>query len=478
MFRKRFLPVIYLEQTRAAILNFLKSIQNNHYICSLLDKIIITLAGLLSSLFVARHVGPETLGNWFLIFTFISLFSLISEFGATSYLVRIGTPNSGQVTASIFLSCSLALLFISLIITSLNAFQNILPSVFSGGIIHWATFLIFLAALGAHIKALIIVKNLYIKQLFINLFSIGMSLLIFLNLSEINIYSLLIFNISHQLIFIIICLMTKNWSYGAFGWSEIKQNIDYSKFISASQLSESTSRFIVNLIFYNFIGAGFVGMFNHANRILSLPVRNSIHALQRVNLAKISQNSDAKETLLLYSTTYKYLNMISYLYFIFIFFNSEKIVDLLYGSGEEWFQMAGVLKALSFSILLLPASAISINFLQKNGLARRIFILEIVKRGIFYVVIVGTSYFFETFVAVAYSMLFLCFAFIDYSAIDDKNVKHILIDMKSFLLIVSCAIISHIGLLNFFTGYSYFSISVSLLTLAAVLIFKNEKSLR
>ncbi len=349
----------------------------------------------ISTIILARVLGPREFGLIGMITIFIAIGNSLIEGGLTTSLLRMRNPTKKDFSTVFFINIVVSI-FVYLVIfwvaPSISIFYE--EPQLTEVIRVYATGFIIVAFKSVHVVRLTVklqFKNITLFNLPGNIIASTVS--IYLAYHGYGVWSLVVLFILNQLISTFIFWIGAKWkpSFLIDGKSAKKHfNFGYKLMIS-SQLNILYDN-INNILIGKFFSARSLGYYERAYTLNSYPTSIFSSILNKVTLPLLAKIKNDER--LLIDLFYKVLRIIvfsSYLLCGILFLISEELIYLLL--GKDWQESILIFKILVFSFMLYPIHTFNINILNLFGRSDLFLKIEVLKKIIaIFVIVVALTF--------------------------------------------------------------------------------------
>lgn len=326
----------------------------------------------LSFFVLSALLSVEDFGVYAMLYSLVSIFSLFKDLGLKEATVQADEISEIQLSTLFWVQCFLGVvlfLTISLCSPLFLRFYNL-----EGGELNTLIFLlgfnILIQSLSLQHYALLL-KNLEFKKIaLLNISANGISLLIgiYFALNSQGYWALVYKLLSHTLILSLGYVVFSQWKpLFVFDLKGVQKFIKFGLNLFAGNIIQNVSSNNLSQIFIGkYLGVDFVGLFNRADTLLTLPSKSLNQSFKLVGLSTLKKlRDDPIKYERFYLTLMKVLSSMTIPIVLFIiFFTNSIIVNSI---GEKWLSLApivkglglmGICKASSFAVPLLNITSL------------------------------------------------------------------------------------------------------------------------
>jgi len=303
---------------------------------------------------LARLLTPKEFGMVAIVNVFLAFFNLLSNFGIGPAVIQKKELSDEEISSifsfSILFGFGLALIFYFI--------SPMIASFYNNDVITDIARLMSLAILFQSLKVVpnaLNLKKLRFKE--IGIISIAVYVVsgivaIILAYKGFSYYALVINSIlSGLLAFIAFYILEPVKISLIIRISALKKIARFSVFQFFFNFINYFSRNADNLLIGKFFGAAPLGFYDKSYRLMMMPVQNLTHVITPVLHPVLSQYQNEKKTI--YNAYYKVVKLLSVIGLplsVFLFFNANEIINIIY--GPQWEQSIPVFKLLALTVAI------------------------------------------------------------------------------------------------------------------------------
>lgn len=428
--------------------NFLIKKSLSGVLWTFLDVCINKIGFFLTTLYLARILGPEVYGLIGMITIFITIGNSLVDSGMSVSLIRMPQISKLDISSVFFgnlfvsIVVYLVLFFLSPSISSFYN-QDILLNVIR------VYCLVFIISAFRVVQTAIIIRNLDFKKntlLTIPAVLISIFIGVFLAKEGYGIWSVVFMYISQQSILtFLLWYFTKERIDIVFSFNVLKKHFSFGYKLTISGLLNTACNNFNNILIGKYYPLQLSGYYERAYSLNQYPVSVFTAIISKVSLpilSKIQSNRSKVISILHYLIKYSFFVMSLLMLFMIVF--AKEIVMILL--GKDWIDTAPYLQVISIACVFMPIHTFNVNIMQiygrsdlflKSELIKKIFqitcIVMLFKFGIFWMIssLVFTSIF-ELFINAYFVKKIISFGF-------KKQFFIIIKPLLLFLLVLSCS---------------------------------------
>ena len=301
---------------------------------------------------LARLLSPEEFGVVAIVTVFVTFFQLLSDFGIGPAIVQNQNLNKNDVkslfTVMILVGFTMSLLFFLSADIIAEFYDNIelikITQLLSISVFFYSVQVVPLA---------LIQKELKFRELGVISFSVQTFtgiIAVFLAFKDFSYYSLIIKSIiESSVLFLIYLSITKPGFTIRISITSIKKVFRFSIYQFLFNFINYFSRNSDNILIGKYLSSSSLGYYDKSYRLMLLPVQNLTHVITPVLMPVLSKYGDDKERVLIsYLKVVRILALIGFPLSIFLFFNANEVILILY--GDQWKESVIVFRYLALSI--------------------------------------------------------------------------------------------------------------------------------
>lgn len=400
---------------------------------------------------LSRLLSPEIFGEIALLLTFLVFFSYFGNMGIGAAIVQKDNLSKEEIQEAFSFT---ALLGIVLICTYLF-FANILGNFYKTDIFIKTKFLISIIIFINCINTVpnsILRKNkkfkiISISEIVANIISAIIALT--LAFMKFGIYAVIFQNLSRVLLITLLNIIFSKIMINfktRLNFSFLKKIYGYSIFEFLTNILNYLSRSADNILIGKYLGLSVLGYYDRAYRLLLFPIKNFTQVLTPVLHPVFSEyKNDMEKMWNYYIKISKLMILIALPISVFVYFNAELIIRIVY--GDQWIKSSIYLKILSISLIPQMLNGIFQAFYLSTDNTKKLFLSNIFFNGIL-VGGIGIGVYFNSLIIVTYNIT------IGYTIkflIDIFILNKMIFNMKNMLFIKSMKSTLYIFLVTVFS---------------------------
>lgn len=331
----------------------------------------------LVNVIIARHLGVSDFGVFMFALSFVSFFSIIVDFGFSSFVIKNISQERNLVDRYFF-----NIVFLKLLISILFFLIFLLPFIYfidsslflllSLSFVY-SVFLSFITFLRAILRSLHEFRFDFWVQFLSSLFLIVCILFLIANTDKVAVFlfGYIIFSVFSFLIYFLFFIKKNLLKKLNFDFSLQKKIFKSSSFFFLSTMSVFLYYYMDVFLLYLMKGEFEVGIYSAAYRILALliaPVAIYLNAIFPIFAMNDNSSGISKEIRMIIKSNFLYILFSSVFIFFVLYFLSDIMIIIFY--GNEFLASIQILKLLLFSWLILVNYSIFVISLQSFGLEK------------------------------------------------------------------------------------------------------------
>lgn len=356
---------------------------------------------------LARLLSPEEFGIVAIVTVFVTFFNLMSDFGIGPAVIQNQTLNDNDTSSIFSFSILVGIVFAGLFYFA----APLIADFYNEEALYNVTRLLSLAVLFYSLQivpAAVLKKNLRFK--IIGLVTVMIQLAtgstsIYMAYKGYSYYSLVVKSVFDSLLTLLIfySIVPLRMSLKVEKKSILKI-INFSSYQFLFNFINYFSRNMDNLLIGKYFGTASLGYYDKSYRLMMLPVSNLTHVITPVLMPILSKIQEDKTRV--YNSYLKVIKLLSSIGFplsIFVYFSSEEIVNIVYGS--QWQQSIPVFKLLAISIGIQMVLSSSGSIFQAIDRTKLMFVSGLLSSVTMVIGILAGIFIGETLESVAYGLI-------------------------------------------------------------------------
>lgn len=324
------------------------------------------LISIIISAILSRLLTPEEFGTVALVSVFVIFFNLLSDFGLGPAVIQNQSLNEDDINSVFSFSLVLGFLLAGLFYFSAHTIGDFYQKEDLVNI----TKLLSLSVLfnsAQIVPRAFLQKELRFKHL--GLITVGVQFLggvtaIILAYSGFSYYSLVFQSIlAGGISFLVFYALNPVKLIFNFRISAIKKIIRFSAFQFSFDFINYFSRNADNILVGKFFGSASLGFYDKSYRLMMMPVQNLTHVISPVLMPVLSKyQEDRNFVFQSYLKVTKLLAIFGFPLSVFLYFNAQEIVHIIF--GPQWAQSVPVFKLLALTVGFQVVSSSSGSIFQ------------------------------------------------------------------------------------------------------------------
>lgn len=359
-------------------------------IWTFIDSFLVRGIIIVSSLLIARIIGPNEYGIYGMIVVFIAIGTSLTDSGLSSSLIRSKEIDHTDLSTVFYTNILMSLVIYGVVYISspwIAAFYN-------EGILTLLVkicCLIFVISSFSAVQMAILTREMKFKRILqCNLVAtiIGAIVGIYLAYDGKQVWSLVFMYLSNQLVLTIALWVQSSWKPSLiFSKEKLKRHYNFGYKLMLAGLLDRAFKNIYNVVIGKYFTASSVGFFERANSLSSFPSMTASTVIGKVTYPMLSKIQDDKKRMSeIYQSLIKLTFFISAPLMLSLAAVANPLFDFLL--GEEWLPAAKFFQVLCFGRLFYPVSAFNINVLKVYGRSDLFLKLEVVKKIVVIIMVV------------------------------------------------------------------------------------------
>lgn len=345
---------------------------------------------IVSSLLIARNIGPHEYGIYGMIVVFIALGTSLTEGGLSSSLIRSKNIDDKDLSTVFYTNIIMSLVIYVILYMSSNwiaAFYNQESLIL---LVKVCCLMILISSFSA-VQMAILTREMKFKRILqCNLIAtaVGAAVGIYLAYNGGKVWSLVYMYLSTQCVLTLTLWIQSNWTPGlTFSKEKLKRHYKFGYKLMLAGLLDRGFKNIYNVLMGKYFAASSVGFFERANSLSSFPSLTVSTVIGKVTYPMMSKiQSDQKKISEIYQSLIKLTFFVSAPLMLSLASIADQLFDFLL--GEKWLTAAKFFQILCLGTLFYPVSAFNINVLKVYGRSDLFLKLEMVKKVISLILIV------------------------------------------------------------------------------------------
>lgn len=367
----------------------------NGIIWTFIDMFINKGAFFLTTLYLARIIGPEEFGLIGMIALFISIGNTLIESGMSTSLLRT-RDLSNEDYSTVFITNILVSVFIYILLFAASPYIAHFyrqPSLSSFLRVYSLGFILYSLRSIHNVK---LIRELQFKKITYlslpgNIFSVIISLYVAKN--GYGIWSMAILFLINQIITTILFWVLITWSPSLdFNFMKFKYHFKFGYKLVLSALLNTLFENINNILIGKFYNIQLLGFYDRAYALNNYPASLLSGIVMKVSMPAFAIIKEDRETLKnVYTKTIQIAFLISASSYAVAAYLAEPIIKLIL--GIEWLNAIPIFQILAISFALYPIHSLNINLLSLYGRSDLFLKLEVIKKiTLVILVIIGFKY--------------------------------------------------------------------------------------
>jgi teichuronic acid exporter len=360
-----------------------------------IDKLSSQVIKFLLVVILSRFLTPEHFGLIAIAMFFVLLAENFISSGFTHAYVNLGDDKDGSLLALFFLNSCASILLTSLVLLSSSYISDFYQSEDLKYVLDLLALIIILDGAAAVYKSKL-EKDLKFNIIaLINLPSLIISTCICVVFAWCNygVWSLVIQVLSYKTVTLAMsCWLVKpNFNTSNF-MLRVKQFLKYGWTLQLAAVANNTSKEMNTLMIASSSGLSDTGHYSRANNLQNIIVQTSVMIIEKVTFPVMSKfKSERDKVISSIRLTNKIFAFAIYPVLMLVYFNSELLVKLVFGSG--WGSTADILSILVFAGIFRFMQSSNLTLLKVFGYTGEILKLRLIESAITVVILgLGLKY--------------------------------------------------------------------------------------
>ncbi|MGB5981059.1 MAG: lipopolysaccharide biosynthesis protein [Nonlabens sp.] len=332
---------------------------------------------LLVTSILARLIPPTEFGVIAIAMVFILFFNQLSDAGLGTAIIQKRELTDQHLSTYFIFTFIQGLVLLCIFNLCVPLIDRFYTEIELNVILHTLSVSIFFFSAATVPQALISkakrFKELGYIAVVTNLFTGIVAIVLSLYLNE-KVYALIIKVLLDAIIsFIWILIISRFSPKLIFKKSALKEVFSYSAFQFLHNFIHYFSRNVDNLVIGKYLGAGPLGFYDKAYRLMIMPIQNLTHVITPVMHPVLSAFQDDKSSVVkVYENVVRLLAIIGFPLSVYLFFSAREIIQIVF--GPDWIE----------SIIPFKFLALSIGFQMLISSTKSIFQTANETRSLFY----------------------------------------------------------------------------------------------
>jgi len=355
-----------------------------------IDSFIVKGITIVSSLLIARIIGPDEFGLYGMIVVFIAIGTSLTDSGLSSSLIRTKEIDHRDLSTVFYTNILMSLviyliLFLSAPLIATFFKQEVLASLVK------VCCLIFVISSFSAVQMAILTRDMKFKRILqCNLIAtvIGSGVGIYLAYDGMKVWSLILMYLSTQFFLTLLLWIQSNWKPSLiFSKEKLKQHYSFGYKLMLAGLLDRAFKNVYNVLIGKYFTPSSLGFFERANSLSSFPSMTASTVIGKVTYPMLAKIQDDKKKMSeIYQSLIKLTFFISAPLMLSLSAVAEPLFDFIL--GEKWLPAAKFFQVLCLGTLFYPVNAFNINVLKVYGRSDLFLKLEVVKKIVIIILIV------------------------------------------------------------------------------------------
>ena len=353
-------------------------------IWTVVDTFVLKGMSFLSTVVLARWLGPEEFGLIGMIAVFVALGSTIMDSGMSASLIRMKDPQERDFSTVFLLNLSLSGFFYLLIFFLAPYIADFYNQPILKGLVRVYALSFIIGALSA-VQLAILNSQMQFKRIMKQNMPgaiIGVILGVTLGYFEFGVWSIVFMYLTTQVIQSLVLWICSDWTPSfSFSKSSAKYHFGFGYKLMLSGILNTVFLNIYNIIIGRFYSVRELGYFERSKAFNDYPVNILTTVMTKVTYPLLSSIQSEKERI---SSVYRQIMRMAFFVTCPLMFGAAAIAYPLFELvlGNEWLAAVPYFQILCLSSIFYPIHAFNLNVFKVYGRSELFLKLEIVKKGL------------------------------------------------------------------------------------------------
>lgn len=347
-----------------------------------IDSFLVKGIIIVSSLLIARIIGPDEYGIYGMIVVFIAIGTSLTDSGLSSSLIRSKEIDDNDLSTVFYTNILMSLFIYAILYIAspwIAAFYN--EEVLT--LLVKVCCLIFVISSFSAVQMAILTREMRFKRILqCNLIAtaVGAGVGIYLAYDGKEVWSLVFMYLSTQAVLTLGLWIQSSWTPRlTFSKENLKRHYSFGYKLMLAGLLDRGFKNIYNVLIGKYFTASNVGYFERANSLSSFPSMTASTVIGKVTYPMLSKIQDNEKKM---SEIYQSLIKLTFFVSAPLMLSLASVADPLFDFllGEKWLPAAKFFQILCLGSLFYPVSAFNINVLKVYGRSDLFLKLEIAKK--------------------------------------------------------------------------------------------------
>ncbi|WP_187992546.1 lipopolysaccharide biosynthesis protein [Vibrio harveyi] len=360
------------------------------YFWSAIDSFGIQAVQFVITIALARMIAPSAFGIFAIALAITNLSQVIVDGGFSIALIRRHRVSKNTLYSVFYTNVLVSFfLFLSIYISS-GSIGSFFESTLLSEILKISCFTVLISSLSVIPKVILTKRMDFKSQALASFISslLGGGIAIVMAIQGYGIWALLCQSITFSIANSIILIKLSGWRLqGKMSLKVIRALLLFSGQLLLSSMLDLIYKSLLPMFIGKQYGMSSVGYYNQSTKLSELPAMVITNVTQKVSYPQLCNAKSTAEKVNIFLTTLKISTIIIFPLMAFVSINSKDLVELVL--GHNWGQASDILKVIAISFMLYPVHAINLNLLKVFGKGSDFFRLEIIKKIIALMIILG-----------------------------------------------------------------------------------------
>jgi O-antigen/teichoic acid export membrane protein len=338
----------------------------------------------LTTIFLARILGPEEFGVIGVIGVFIAIGAVLVDSGMSASIVRSKNIDKQDFSTILFLNLFFGGVAYLIIYGSSTYIADFFNQPAIAGLLKIYCLSFFITGFSS-VQQAILIKNMQFKKLMIlNIPGtiVGICTGVVLALHEFGVLSIIYMYLITQIILSILLWIFSDWRPQLqFSITKMSTHLNFGYKLMLSSLLDTIFQYIYNIVIGKYFSLKNLGYYERAHTFNQYPVTNITNIISRVTYPLLANMQDDNERV-----TEVYKNLLQFSFFIIapIMLGAAAVATpvFLLILGKEWLPAVPYFQILCLASMLYPLHAFNVNVLKVYGRSDLFLKSELIKKVI------------------------------------------------------------------------------------------------